>query len=323
MPQARIVASEQAFKRLFDKVVENFVFEHADSADFGPFTAGYDMKFHLKGGSVDLRADNKLQVKELDIKWERFNLSLGVNIPELCVGGFCIIPNPFGGCILRAPRYCLFSGDPDIEIVLDLSAGGLITSEISIVDGSLFTHYFVNHDRPGDMDQWDAQNTEPDPLFNKWHLILSPLTVDVDLVDVADTVGDILDDAIEGLLDGLLSGLPGWAKSLIKRILGSFVDLVRAILDIGDDIQEWLIDLLDVNLGVLNFIALFVIAYFKIGNPLFEIEDPYPIMDKTKNPNNLPPPEPELPDLLPVKIPIRNLTVSNNDVEMVLEGEVG
>jgi len=320
MPHARVIASEKAFERLFSKVVEKFVYEDADSADLGPFTAGYDIKIHLEGGSVDLRADNGVHVKELDIKWDRLNLSLGVNIPELCVGGFCIIPNPFGGCILRAPRYCLFSEDPDIQILLPL--GGLITSEISIVDGELFTRYVVNQNRPGDMDQWDAQNAVPDPLFNKWQLVLDPRTVDVDFIDIADTVGDLLDDAIEALFDGLLSGVPDWAKALIRAILGPIVHLVRVILDIGDDIQEWLINLLGVTFGLQNIIGLALIAYFDIGNPLFEIEDPYPILPKAENPNNRPNETP-LPELLPVKIPIRDLTVSNNDVEMVLEGNVG
>ena len=92
-----------AFKKLFDKVVEKFVLEKADSKDLGPFTAGYDVKIHLEGGNVDLRADNTVQVKELDLKWDRLNLSLGINIPEFCIPGFCLIPNPFGGCILEIP----------------------------------------------------------------------------------------------------------------------------------------------------------------------------------------------------------------------------
>jgi hypothetical protein len=299
-------------------VVEKFVFEDADSADLGPFTASYDVKLHLEGGSVDLRGDNTVQVKELDIKWDRLNLSLGVDIPELCVGGFCIIPNPFDGCILEAPRICVFSDDPDIEITLPL--GGLITSEISLT-GTLLTKYLANPNRPADMDQWDAQNADP-KLFNKWQLYLDPQTVDVDIIDVADTVGDLLDEAIEGLVDGLLGGLPDWAKDLIKAILGPVVDVVRAILDIGDDIQEWITDLLDVSFGLLDLIAQFLADYFAEENPLFEVEDPYPVLDKAPNPNNRSG-EPPLPELLPVKLPIRDLTVFNNDVEMVLEGNVG
>ena len=84
MPHLRVAASEAAFKKLFDKVVEKFVLEKADSKDLGPFTAGYDIKIHLENGSVDLRPDGTVQVKELDIKWDRLNLSLGIDIPERC-----------------------------------------------------------------------------------------------------------------------------------------------------------------------------------------------------------------------------------------------
>jgi hypothetical protein len=313
MPHLRVAASEAAFKKLFDKVVEKFVFEKADSKDLGPFTAGYDIKIHLENGSVDLRADNTVQVKELDIKWDRLNLSLGIDIPEFCIPGFCLIPNPFGGCLVEIPPLCVFSADPDIQIVLPLS-NGLITSEISIT-GRLLTRYHVNPDRPADMDQWDAQLQDP-PLNNTWQLFLDPQFVDIDLVDIADTVGDLLDDAIELAIEGL--GIPG----PIADLLGSIVDLVRGILDIGDDIQEWLEDLLGVSLGLENIIGQALIEHFVTDEPLFELEDPYPILDKAPNPNNKEG-QPPLADLVPVKLPIRDLTVSNNDVELVLEGNVG
>jgi hypothetical protein len=318
MPHLRVALSEKAFKKLFDKVVEEFVFEDADNVDLGPFTASYDVKVHLEGGSVDLRADNTVQVKELDVKWDRLNLSLGVDIPGHCIPGFCLIPNPFGGCILEIPPVCVFTGDPDIEITLPL--GGLITSEISIT-GRLLTRYEVNTDRPAGMDQWEAQ--VPDPkLFNTWQLFLDPQTVDLDIIDVADTVGDLLDEAIEAAVDGLLGPLPDWLKEAIELALGSIVDLVRALLDIGDDVQEWLIDLLGVSLGLENLIGQALIEHFVTDDPLFELEDPYPILPKAANPNNQAG-QPPLPELVPVKIPIRDLTVSNNDVELVLEGSVG
>ena len=41
MPHLRVAASEAAFKKLFAKVVDKFVFEKADSKDLGPFTAGF------------------------------------------------------------------------------------------------------------------------------------------------------------------------------------------------------------------------------------------------------------------------------------------
>ena len=314
MPHLRVAASEPAVKKLFAKVVDKFVLEDADSANLGPFTAGYDIKIHLNNGSVDLRSDGTVQVKELDIIWDRLDLSLGINIPEFCIPGFCLIPDIInGGCAVEIPPLCVFTADPDIEIVLPLG-GGIITSEISIT-GRIQTRYHVNPDRPATMDQWEAQVPDP-PLYNTWQLFLDPQFVDIDLIDVADTIGDILDEAIEAAIEAL--GIP----DIIADLLGSIVDLVRALLDIGDDIQEWLENLLGVSLGLENIIGQALIEHFVTDEPLFEIEDPFPILDKAANPNNKEG-QPPLPELVPVKLPIRDLTVSNNDVELIIEGNVG
>jgi hypothetical protein len=312
MAHLTVAASESTFVAIFNALRDAFVFQKADSGDFGPFTAGYDIRFHLDDGSVDLRADNTVLVKELDIKWDRLDLSLGLDIPEICVGGFCIIPSPFG-CILRAPKICAFSADPDIQVTLPL---GGFTSELSLA-GSLVARYATNPARPAGMNDWDAQETDP-PLYNQWQIFLDPQWVDIDPIDVADTVGDLLEAAVEAAIDGLLWFLPGWAKDILKAILGPVVDLIRAILDIPDDIQEWVSDLLNVSFGLLDIIGQFVLDYFAAENPLVSIEDPFPLLKATTNPNGPPPPE-----LVPVKLPIRKLQVHNDDLEMVLEASVG
>lgn len=314
MAHLTIAASENTFRALFAALRDNFKLVHSDSADFGPFTAGYAVEAHLEGGTVDLRNDGTVQVKELDIKWDQLDLSLGIDIPEICVGGFCIIPKPFGGCLVRFPRICVFSADPDIEITLPL--GGLITSEISVT-GSLVTKYAINPGRPAGMNDWDAQDANPS-LANHWQLFLDPQFVDVDIFDVADIVGDLLENAVNGVIDNLLGFLPGWVRSLIKAILGPVIDLIRAILDIADDVQEWISDLLNVSFGLLDFILQVVADYFASKTPIHQIEDPYPILGATANPNLGAPTQ-----LVPVKIPIRDLKVSNNDQEMILLANVG
>lgn len=314
MAHVTIAASEATFKALFDALRDNFKFNKSDGGNFGPFTASYAMQAHLEGGTVDLRVDNTVQIKELDIKWDKLDLTLGVDIPELCVGGFCIIPKPWGGCFVRAPRICVFSADPDISLTLPL--GGLITSEISVT-GSLLTKYKVNPNRPAGMNDWDAQDANPS-LASHWQLFVDPQFVDVDVFDIADIVGDLLDNAINAAVDNLLGFLPGWARTVIKRILGSLVDVVRAILDLPDDIQEWISDLLNVSFGILDFILQLVADYFANKYPIHQIEDPYPILKAANNPNGGFPAQ-----LMPVKIPIRDLKVFNDDQEMVLEGNIG
>jgi hypothetical protein len=314
MAHLTIAASEDTFKALFAALRDNFKFVRSDSGDFGPFSAAYSLEAHLEGGNVDLRADNTVQVKELDIKWDKLDLTLGIDIPEICVGGFCIIPNPFGGCAVRAPRICVFSSDPDISFTLPL--GGLITSEISVT-GSLVTTYATNPARPAGMNDWNAQDAHPS-LASHWQVFVDPQFVDVDVFDIADIIGDLLEDAVDAAIDGLLSFLPGWARDLIKAILGPVIDLIRALLDIADDIQEWVSDLLNVSFGILDFILQLIADYFAHKYPLHQIEDPFPILEAVENPNPGPP-----AFLVPVKIPIRDLRVFNDDREMVLEANVG
>jgi hypothetical protein len=56
--------------------------------------------------------------------------------------------------------------------------------------------------------------------------------------------------------------------------------------------------------------------YFAAKNPLFELEDPYPILSEAPNPNG------GSPALVPVLLPIRQLNVFNDSNEMVLQGTV-
>ena len=82
MAHLTVAASEGALKKSVDVLVESVKWEKADSVDFGPFTAGYHVKGHLEGGTLDLRADNTIEIKELDIKWDKLQVSLGLDIPE-------------------------------------------------------------------------------------------------------------------------------------------------------------------------------------------------------------------------------------------------
>ena len=303
MNHMTVAASEQSFQAVFNHLRDGFHETASDSADFGPFSASYDVGVRLAGGTIDLQNNNTVLLSELDIVYDPLVLRLGLDIPEVCVGGFCIIPSPFG-CILRVPRICVFSANPDIQIDLDLS--GLIESEISGTF-SIDTRYFVDPGRPAGMSDHDAQDAD---VPNKWQLFLNPGWLDIDLIDIADTVGNILDAAIDSAIDGLLGWLPGWVRSLIRAILGPIVALVRAILDIADDIQEWLANLLGISLGLFNTVVTLVADYFASRYPFLEFEDPIQVLDPGVN-------------LIAVKVPIRDLDVLVTDDEMVVTANVG
>ena len=303
MSHLTVAASEDAFRLLFGFIRDNFTFSTSDNADFGPFTASYAVALHLEGGTVDLRDDNTIQIKELDVKWDTLQVCLGIDIPEICVGGFCIIPTPFG-CALRLPRICIFSADPDISFCLNL--GHLITSEISVT-ASPVIKYRIDPARTPGMSDLDAEDAK---IPNKWQVFIDPVTLDFDLFDIADIVGDLLDNALDAAINGLLGFLPGWAKDLLLAILGPIIDLIRAILDLPDDIGEWISDLLGVSFGLFDLILTFIADYLANKTPLHELEDPYPVL-------------PASGGLIPVKIPIRDLSVLVNTNEMILQGSVG
>lgn len=317
MPDAMIAVSEKTIIELFEKVRDNFVFAKADSKKFWRFTAGYDIALHLANGSVDLRADNTIRIKELDIIWDRLNFSLGFDIPKICVGGFCIIPTPWG-CALEAPEVCVFEDDPDVSLTIPLGAV-IRRSEVS-VGGSLVVREFHHPDRPTGMHAWDAQDHLPDSWADELrvHLDVHPDTVDLDPIDIADAVADLLEKAVEAVIDGLLGWLPDWAKDIIKGILGPIIDLIRWLLDLPDDIAEWLADLLNVQFDLFNILIAFVADYFAAKTPLLAIENPYPMLSKAENPNQTAG-GPLLPDLIPVKIPIHKLSVRNTDKELIAE----
>lgn len=305
MSHLTVAANERAFRELFNALRDKFTFADADSGDFGPFSASYDIAFHLENGTVDLRADNTVQVKELDIVWDKLIFGLGFDIPEICVGGWCI-PMPWPIPDICLPELCVFDDDPDVELTLDLSS--IIRSEVSVT-ASPVVKYRIDPGRAPWMTDLDAEDAN---VFNRWQIFIDPVTVDIDVFDVADIIGDLLEDAVNVIVDGLLGWLPGWARDWVKDLLGSIIDLIRDILDIPDDIGEWLSNLLGVSLGLFNTIVNFVADYFAAQEPIHWFEDPFPVLK----------PQPGVP-WIPVKLPVRDLSVRVTADEMILEANVG
>jgi len=305
MSQLVVAASESAAARLFAYARDQISLAASDSANFGPFSASYAVAAHLEDGTFELHADGSISVSELDIKWDTLSAGIGFDIPEICIGGWCVVPTPFG-CAVRLPRWCVFDDNPDISLNLDLS--GLVTSEVS-VRARPDIRYRVDPGRAGWMSDLDAEDAG---VPNKWQLFVHPITVDIDLFDIADMVGDLLENAVDAAIDGLLGWLPGWAKDIIRAILGPVIDVIRAILDIPDDIGEWLSNLLGVSLGLFNTIVTLIADYLANRFPIYELEDPVPVLSADAT----------VP-LIPVKFPIRGLAVTVTDDELVLEGSLG
>lgn len=301
MSQITIAASSNAFKQLFNVIENNFTFAKSDGGNFGPFSANYSVKLHLSGGSVQLNDDNTVEVKNVDVVFDILTLNLCLNLPGFCVGGYCLIPDPWNGCLVGIPKICI--GGP-VCIPIDLS--GLV-SKISDLKANLVAVYFVDPARDPSWSDLDAEfNGHP----NKWRIFLNPVFVHVDPIDVPATLENIIENLIKDAIENTIPG-PGWLKDLL---IGPALDVLESIFGffntIIDDITGFISDLLGNQFDLLGAIETAVADYFAAQNPLYEFEDPYPIL-------------PAGGGLIPVKIPIRDLTSTVNSKEMIVEANVG
>ncbi|HMY98386.1 MAG TPA: hypothetical protein PLU79_01935 [Burkholderiaceae bacterium] len=312
MAHLTVAVSERAFQTSLDLLKSNFRIADADSVDFGPFRAGYSLRAHLEGGSVDIRSDGSVQLSELDLRWDQLQLSLGLDIPEICVGGGCInMPWPIPDICL--PRWCLFEDDPDVSVAIDLAP--FVAQEVSL-NAALATRH------------WDPGLATPQPLCDtlrgllvnagvipafptdrsQWHVHLVPGPVDIDLFDFPDIVGNLIENALTAAVAALIPG--GWVRDLLLAIIGSIADLIRAVLDIPDDIEEWLSDLFNISFGLLDMLVQAVSSFFAHCVPIYRIDDPFTLLEAE-------------PDRVAVQVPINQLGVAANDDELILTAQLG
>lgn len=298
MSDVTIAASANAFEQLFIALRDNFTFSKSDSATFGPFSASYSIALHLEDGSLTLNDDGTIEIADVDIVWDTLQVQVCFDLP--CVPSFCVVPDPWNGCLVGFPGFCFGS------ICAGIPLNGLV-SEISDVKASLAPAYYVD---PARMPGWSDLDAELAGHPNKWRIFIDPAWVNVDPIDIPATVDNLLENAVNDAIDSAISFLPGWMQDIILAFLGPILDLIVSTLDIVTDVADWLSDLLGNLFGLLGIIETAVADYFASQYPLVEFEDPYPIL-------------PGEPGLIPVKIPIRNLTATVDSHEMVVLADVG
>jgi len=302
MSDITIAASANAFEQLFNTLRDNFTFSKSDSANFGPFSASYSIALHLEGGTLTLNDDNTIEVQDVDVVWDTLKVEVCFDLPGWCVPSFCIVPDPWNGCLVGFPGFCL--GGP-ICAPLDLS--GLV-SEISDIKASLAPTYYVD---PARLPGWSDLDAEFNGHPNKWRIFIDPEWVHVDPIDIPASIADLLENAVKDAID---NAIPSWVPDVVKDILwaliGPILDLITSVLGIVGDIAEWLSNLLGTLFDLLGAIETAVADYFASQYPIYEFEDPYPVL-------------PGEPGLIPVKIPIRNLTATVDSHEMVVLADVG
>jgi hypothetical protein len=306
MNDITIAASANAFTQLFNAVRDNFHVSKSDSGNFGPFSASYSVALHLAGGSVQLNNDNTVEVKDVDIVFDTLKVTVCFKIPGWCVGGFCIVPDPWNGCLVSFPGFCVPPG-AGTTICAPLDLSGLV-SEISDLKSRLVPQYFVD---PARLPGWSDLDAEFNGHSNQWRIFLDPVWVHVDPIDIPATVANLFENLVKDAINNLIpSWVPGWARDLLWALIGPIVDLIKSIIGIVGEINEWLSDLLGNVFDLLGFIETAVADYFASKNPLYSFEDPFPILDGGGG-------------LIPVKIPIRDLAAEVNTKEMIVLANVG
>ena len=280
--------SGATFEKIFGAFIRGFKFSSSGNTTFGPIYVGYDVAAHLESGSVQLNSNGSIEVKDVVVRWDTLKLTLGFSLPKVCTPSFCLIPVPFDGCLVDVPAECLFGGNPDFAVSIDL--GGFIDSKVTFT-GIPRVFYGVGSGVP-----------------NQWQIAVEPdLPILLDIVDIADTVGDLFNTLVTNSIDALISGLPGWAQDLVNAVLGGVDDIIRTVLGIPDDIVEWLGEIIS-NIGIWQDLIDALAQYISIT--IFELDDPLTIL-------------PAQNSLIPVQIPVQFIGISVDSSELVLQGDIG
>lgn len=267
--------SEKSFQKVFQAVLSGFKVSNSGSTGWGPFTASYDFAAHLEDGSLTLNSDGTIRVKELDVVWDKFMLGVGIDLPTIW-----IIPG----------IWSIFDSNIDVGVGLDLS--GILTSEISL-SVLLKEFYGVGAGVP-----------------NRWQTVIVPvLPFDIDLIDISATVGGLFQQALKSAVEKVLGG-PNWFSDSILWLLGGVEGIIEDILDIPDDIGEWLLDMIS-DLGIVQVVLDLLYDYIALViPPVFEVEDPYPILDADGV-------------LIPVRLPVEYIGIKVDTQELTLNVDMG
>lgn len=344
MSNVALAVNERAFNDVVKALAKKLetVPPLTGSGSFGPFSAGYKIGFKLTDGSIDLTNTGRVHIDELQLTYDPLVLTFGIDLPHIQIGGECILWLPFVGCVIRLPEIDIWGGNPDIVVPIDIS--DTVVSEFSgeftvnvgkqvlAAKGGLSPHQaHATADGTNEIrDRFRTRISSAIPLLpaaqvnaiadafvplvkgnlaDKWQFFLQDVWHDFDLIDIAATAANILRKLVDKIIDTILAPVPSILRDIVKAIISPLIDLIEAILDIPDDILEWLSSLLQTSFGLLDIISQLIINFIGSMVPFFQFEDPYPMIDDGG-------------PLIPVLVPVGNLNVTVNDDEFVLAADI-
>lgn len=284
-----VAVREGTLKEIFKIIGNQFKWSQFGSDSFGPFSVSYGIAVSVHNSELELRSDHQMTVS-LDVNVDTLFVDFGIDIPEITIPGFCLIPPGFpkDWCAVWIPGTSFFSANPDITLPLDIS--GILSVALTLTAAPVF--YYGE----GTPNRW-MLFIDPDPN-------LTNLTIN----GIGDIPGTLLENAINAAIASL--GLPDWATDVIEAILGPLVDVIKGILGIVGDAAVWLINFIGDTLGLWNLLKDAVLEYIGSSVPLFQLPDPLPV---------IPAQTPEIE----VSIPISFLGATVNDTELILQADIG
>ncbi|MBA7525596.1 hypothetical protein ES705_17749 [subsurface metagenome] len=290
MSRMLVAVSEVACNAFLGLIRRNFEFIYnPPPVSNPPFSVEVDIKASLHSGEIKLFDDGTLKIDKLDIHWDKLNFILNINLDRVCVGGWCLIRDPFWGkCLVRVRKVCAFSANPDVRIVVDLS--NFIKSEVSARVKPFLSHFDDAHE---------------------WRCMVEFVGGDVDVFDIEDMTANVVNEAIHDAIRNTIPG-PSIVRDLILTMLGPLDTLVCAICNLStpDDMNEFIEDTLISTFKVRNSIIEAISSTFAQDLYLFRIADNYEIIKATS-------------DLAPVYIPIEDIDIDINSHEMKLSVIIG
>lgn len=203
-----------------EKIVSGLVTGLSGSTSGSKYGFSYNISWEFIPGDFELvDAGDIIRLREWDIHTDisfGWSFDLSNILPDICTPRICI-KIPFVGTVCT-PRWCI--DWPSIGFTIPLPT---IVSEVS-VDFSV--------------------QVEQDLVASQWVIkgVVNPLTLDIDIIDLADTAKDLFEDT----LGAVLSGIPligPFLEDAIAWILGTVLDLI-------DDLFEFLLTALSDSLGL-------------------------------------------------------------------------
>ncbi|MEK4602433.1 hypothetical protein MHH42_15570 [Bacillus sp. FSL L8-0099] len=268
------------FEIIIDPVKDPNKYTYIHRIGKSSLTTSLKGKVKLENGEIDFVEPNRIRIRELDVVFEKLIATFVLDIQKICLGG-----------------ECLFKSKRDIVTEVDLVP---LLNRIEVSFDLILS----------------ARNVKVPK--NYWVISGQPDLPDID-IDFADTIGELITKKLTQSIRDTIPGDSTFEKGLIEMVtdVGEFL---RTILDIPDDVQEWIQRILLDEFGISNIILGSILDYFKDQLiATYQLENPFQIMkiNSLKWCNNTD------YTLSAVKIPLSNVHVEVKNKHLCIYIDIG